>query len=93
MSEFSTPPTPESSFNGHGAMKAIEGSSVHRLTSGQVIIDLQTAVKELVENSVDAGAINIDVRFKNCGLKSIEVVDNESGISEKDFDSIGTNIT
>ncbi|KAJ3812661.1 histidine kinase-like ATPase [Lentinula aff. lateritia] len=89
MSEFLTPPTPESSFNGHGAIKAIEGSSVHRLTSGQVVIDLQTAVKELVENSLDAGATNIDVRFKNCGLKSIEVIDNGSGISEKDFDSIG----
>ncbi|KAJ4468013.1 histidine kinase-like ATPase [Lentinula lateritia] len=89
MSEFLTPPTPESSFNGHGAIKAIEGSSVHRLTSGQVVIDLQTAVKELVENSLDAGATKIDVRFKNCGLKSIEVIDNGSGISEKDFDSIG----
>ncbi|KAJ4465810.1 hypothetical protein C8J55DRAFT_246485 [Lentinula edodes] len=89
MSESLTPPTPESSFNGHGAIKAIEGSSVHRLTSGQVVIDLQTAVKELVENSLDAGATSIDVRFKNCGLKSIEVVDNGSGISEQDFDSIG----
>ncbi|KAJ3904657.1 DNA mismatch repair protein MutL [Lentinula edodes] len=89
MSESLTPPTPESSFNGHGVIKAIEGSSVHRLTSGQVVIDLQTAVKELVENSLDAGATSIDVRFKNCGLKSIEVVDNGSGISEKDFDSIG----
>ncbi|KAJ3822837.1 DNA mismatch repair protein MutL [Lentinula raphanica] len=72
-----------------GSIKAIDGSSVHRITSGQVVIDLQTAVKELVENSLDAGATSIDVRFKNYGLKSIEVLDNGSGISEEDFASIG----
>jgi DNA mismatch repair protein PMS2 len=42
-----------------GAIKAIDQNSVHRITSGQVVIDLQTAVKELVENSLDAGATNI----------------------------------
>ncbi|KAJ3988083.1 hypothetical protein F5890DRAFT_1404009 [Lentinula detonsa] len=72
-----------------GSIRAIDGSSIHRITSGQVVIDLQTAVKELVENSLDAGATSIDVRFKNYGLKSIEVLDNGSGISENDFDSIG----
>lgn len=43
----------------NGAIKPIDRSSVHRITSGQVVIDLQTAVKELVENSLDAGATNI----------------------------------
>jgi DNA mismatch repair protein PMS2 len=41
------------------AITAIDKTSIHRITSGQVVIDLQTAVKELVENSVDAGATNI----------------------------------
>ncbi|KIK69797.1 hypothetical protein GYMLUDRAFT_34203 [Collybiopsis luxurians FD-317 M1] len=77
------------SSTGGGNIRAIDSSSVHRITSGQVVIDLQTAVKELVENSLDAGANNIEIRFKNYGLKSIEVVDNGSGISETDFDSIG----
>ena len=40
-------------------IKAIDALSAHRITSGQVVIDLQTAVKELVENSIDAGATNI----------------------------------
>ena len=34
----------------------IDANSIHRICSGQVIVDLQTAVKELVENAVDAGA-------------------------------------
>lgn len=46
-----------------GSIKAIDGSSVHRITSGQVVIDLQTAVKELVENSLDAGATSIGALF------------------------------
>ncbi|KAF8881693.1 histidine kinase-like ATPase [Gymnopilus junonius] len=69
-------------------IKAIDSISVHRITSGQVVIDLQTAVKELLENSIDAGATSIEVRFKNYGLTSIEVVDNGSGIAEEDYESI-----
>ncbi|KAF6747529.1 hypothetical protein DFP72DRAFT_604810 [Ephemerocybe angulata] len=70
-------------------IKAIDKSSVHRITSGQVVVDLQTAVKELVENSLDAGSTNIEIRFRNHGLKSVEVIDNGSGIQEGDFESIG----
>ena len=41
------------------AIQAIDRGSIHKLTSGQVVIDLQTAVKELVENSLDAKATSI----------------------------------
>jgi hypothetical protein len=41
------------------SIKAIDTGSVHRITSGQVVVDLQTAVKELVENCLDAGATTI----------------------------------
>ena len=42
-----------------GSIKVIDDTSVHRITSGQVVVDLQTAVKEMVENSLDAGATTI----------------------------------
>lgn len=44
-------------------ISAIDSHSVHRITSGQVVIDLQTAVKELVENSLDADSTSIGTWF------------------------------
>lgn len=84
MTECSLDPTASTS----GSIRAIDSHSVHRITSGQVVIDLQTAVKELVENSLDARATNIEVRFLNYGLKSIEVIDNGCGIAPKDYESV-----
>ncbi|KJZ78117.1 hypothetical protein HIM_02754 [Hirsutella minnesotensis 3608] len=69
-------------------IKPIDGRSVHQIQSGQVIVDLCSVVKELLENSVDAEATVIDVRFKNQGLDLIEVQDNGSGISPANYASI-----
>ncbi|KAK3629985.1 ATP-binding mismatch repair protein [Elasticomyces elasticus] len=69
-------------------IKAIEGRSVHQIQSGQVIVDLNSVVKELVENSLDAGATSIEVRLKNQGLDSIEVQDNGKGIPPEDFETV-----
>ncbi|KAI1205765.1 DNA mismatch repair protein MutL [Annulohypoxylon truncatum] len=69
-------------------IKAIEARTVHQIQSGQVIVDLCSVVKELVENGLDAGATSIEVRFKNQGLDSIEVQDNGSGISRENYETI-----
>ncbi|KAK0645545.1 hypothetical protein B0T16DRAFT_509308 [Cercophora newfieldiana] len=69
-------------------IKAIDSSTVHQIQSGQVIVDLCSVAKELVENSIDAGATTIEVRFKNQGLDAIEVQDNGSGISPQNYESL-----
>ncbi|KAI5293281.1 hypothetical protein KEM52_005688 [Ascosphaera acerosa] len=73
-------------------IKPIEGRSVHLIQSGQVIVDLCSVVKELIENSLDAGATNIgipaEIRLKNSGLASIEVQDNGAGIAPEDYESV-----
>ncbi|OBT93628.1 hypothetical protein VE01_08028 [Pseudogymnoascus verrucosus] len=69
-------------------IKAIEGRTIHQIQSGQVIVDLCSVVKELVENSLDAGASSIEVRFKNQGLESIEVHDNGAGITSQNYETI-----
>jgi DNA mismatch repair protein PMS2 len=40
-------------------IKQIDGRTIHQIQSGQVIVDLCSVVKELVENSIDAGANHI----------------------------------
>ncbi|KAK0722134.1 hypothetical protein B0T26DRAFT_701449 [Lasiosphaeria miniovina] len=69
-------------------IKAIDSSAVHQIQSGQVIVDLCSVAKELVENSIDSGATAVDVRFKNQGLDSIEVQDNGSGIAPQNYESL-----
>ncbi|KAJ5716055.1 hypothetical protein N7493_007966 [Penicillium malachiteum] len=69
-------------------IKAIEARSVHQIQSGQVITDLCSVAKELVENSLDAKATTIEVRFKDNGLDLIEVQDNGSGISPENYEHV-----
>ncbi|XP_072947255.1 mismatch repair endonuclease PMS2 [Epargyreus clarus] len=66
-------------------IKPINVDTVHKICSGQVVLSLAVAVKELVENALDAGATNIDIRLKNYGLDLIEVSDNGSGVVEHNF--------
>uniref|UniRef100_A0A665WMI1 Mismatch repair endonuclease PMS2 n=1 Tax=Echeneis naucrates TaxID=173247 RepID=A0A665WMI1_ECHNA len=71
-----------------GAIKAIDKHSVHQICSGQVVLTLATAVKELVENSIDAGATNIDVKLKESGTELVEVSDNGKGVEESNFEGL-----
>ncbi|CAE6458072.1 unnamed protein product [Rhizoctonia solani] len=70
-------------------IKSIDKESVHRITSGQVVVDLATAVKELVENSLDAALLPpLEVRFKDQGLTSFEVIDDGSGIDKANYAAV-----
>ncbi|KFZ53439.1 Mismatch repair endonuclease PMS2, partial [Podiceps cristatus] len=70
------------------AIKPIDRKSVHRICSGQVVLNLGTAVKELVENSLDAGATSIDIKLKDHGAELIEVSDNGGGVEEENFEGL-----
>ena len=71
-----------------GAIKRIDKASVLQICSAQVVVDLKSAVKELVENSLDAEASQIEIKFIGSGLSGFEVSDDGVGISEKDFEMI-----
>ncbi|CAH2353110.1 DNA mismatch repair protein Pms1p [[Candida] railenensis] len=66
----------------------ISSVDIHRITSGQVITDLVSVTKELVENSIDANSSQIEITFYNYGIDSIQIVDNGDGIAQEDFDKI-----
>lgn len=69
-------------------IRAIDRKDVHHIQSGQVIVDLATAVKELVENSLDAGATHVEVRLKEYGLTSFEVTDDGSGVDPSNYEAL-----
>lgn len=71
-------------------IRLIDSFSIHRICSGQVIIDLTSAIKELLENSIDAQATSIEIRVIDYGKELIEVTDNGNGISPADFSNIGS---
>ncbi|GFV00702.1 mismatch repair endonuclease PMS2 [Trichonephila clavipes] len=71
-----------------GSIKPIDRTSVHKICSGQVVLTLAIAVKELVENSIDAGATTIEVKLEEHGSKSVEVIDNGKGVKACDFESL-----
>lgn len=56
----------------------------------QVVLNLATAVKELIENSLDAGATTIEIVLKEYGSELIRVSDNGRGIHPDDFEALGT---
>ena len=68
-------------------MKIIEldKDTIEKIAAGEVIESPLSIVKELVENSIDAGAKNIVVEIKNGGKTYIRVTDDGIGIEEDDF--------
>ncbi len=62
----------------------LDQETANKIAAGEVVERPASAVKELVENSLDAGARAIDIRIEEGGLKSITVVDNGCGMDLED---------
>ena len=66
-------------------MKLLRDDIVSQIAAGEVIENPGAVVKELVENSIDSGADEIEILIEDSGLKRIQVIDDGGGISKDDL--------
>ncbi len=71
--------------NKSGRIKLLPDSVALRIAAGEVIDRPFSVVRELLDNSIDAGSKNIDLYINGGGIASIRVVDNGRGMSREDL--------
>ena len=68
-----------------GNIVLLDDSTINKIAAGEVIERPASVIKEMVENSIDAGANNITVEIKNGGISFIKITDNGKGIENIDI--------
>ena len=69
-----------------GKINILSAELSNKIAAGEVVERPSSVVKELVENSIDAGSTNIKIIIQEFGIKQIRIIDNGSGILNDDLE-------
>ena len=67
-------------------IKKLDFKTINQIAAGEVIERPSSAIKELIDNSIDAGSTNIQIEILSKDGRSFRVIDNGSGIEEDDIE-------
>ena len=69
-----------------GNIVLLDDLTINKIAAGEVIERPASVVKEMLENSIDAGAKNITIEIKNGGISLIKITDDGCGIAQDDME-------
>jgi DNA mismatch repair protein MutL len=68
-----------------GMIRQLDDKLANMIAAGEVVENMASVVKELLENALDAGATDISILLEDYGLKTIKIIDNGCGMDRDDL--------
>lgn len=69
-----------------GSIVLLDDATINKIAAGEVVDRPSSIVKELIENSIDAGATKVTIEIKNGGISYIKITDNGCGFASDDVE-------